>query len=632
MKFSKKQKREAIRIALSAVLLIAAVTVDKLLLPESDKLFSREWLFGLLCYLPAFAVAGGETLASAVSNIFRGQIFDENFLMSVAAVAAFVLGEFTEGVAVMLFSDVGELFESCATGNARGAIDSLAKLCPDKADVVRDGKIVTVPADEVAVGEIIEVGAGRRIAIDGVVEEGNASIDCSSLTGESLPVAVSVGDKVSSGTVNIDGRLRIRTTCTSGASAAAKIVETVEDAAAGKSKTEAFITKFAAWYTPAVCAAAVITAVAFPLILHQPFMTWVYRALSFLVVSCPCALVISVPLTFFGAVGGSAKKGILFKDNSKIELLANMKNVAFDKTGTLTKGVLSVDGIHVSSEDFDGKKLLEYAAAAEFSSLHPLASAITRAYGKTIDSTLLSDIHEIPGRGRSVVYNGKTVAAGNTKLLEDIGVRPEELSDVAGETAVHLAVDGRYVGSITFRDELKPTSAEAISSLEHMGVRTVMLSGDSQAVADRVAGELGISECKASLLPEDKLKELKNLISEGVTGFVGDGINDSPSLARADVGFAMGKNGADIAIDAADVVISSDDPIRVPDALRIARKTMRIAKENIVFAIAVKLISLALIGLGIVGMWMAVVADVGVSVVAILNASRMLSKDDKTLG
>ncbi len=628
MKLSKKQKKDALRIAVAALLFVTAVVVDKLFLPDSENLFSFEWLLKLLCYLPAYIIAGGETLADAFSNILRGQIFDENFLMSVASLAAIILGEFTEGVAVMLFANVGELFESCATGNARGAIDSLAKLCPDKADVVRDGKIVTVSADDVEIGEIIEVGAGRRIAIDGVVVDGGASIDCSSLTGESLPVSVGVGDAVSSGTVNIDGRLRIRTTCKASQSAAAKIVATVEDAAAGKSKTEAFITKFAVVYTPAVCIAALVVAVIPPILLKQDFLIWIKRALSFLVVSCPCALVISVPLTFFGAVGASAKKGILFKDNSKIEKLTEIKNIAFDKTGTLTKGFLSVSEI-LPADGTDKDKLLQYAAAAEFSSLHPLASAISRAYGKSVDENSLSDIRELPGRGRSALYNGKNIAAGNKKLLDELGVDAKIPADAEGCTAVHVAYDGKYVGSITFRDELKPTSKQAISELNRLNVRTVMLSGDSQKVADNVAAELGISECRAALLPEGKLEALKKLIEDGGCGFVGDGINDSPALARSDVGFAMGKNGADIAIDAADVVISSDDPMRVADAVAISRKTMKIAKENIIFALGVKLLILLLIVFGIASMWFAVFGDVGVSVIAILNSMRMLGNENK---
>lgn len=629
LKMSKKQRRDACRLLVSLVLLIAAKIVDALFLPSDAPLFSLWYLVTLAIYLPAYICAGGKTLVEAASNISRGQIFDENFLMSIASLAALVLGEFTEGVAVMLFAGVGNLFESYATGNARGAIEALSELCPDKADVLRDGALMSVAADEVEVGEIIEVGAGRRIALDGIVEEGSASIDCSALTGESLPISVGVGDSVRSGTVNLDGRLRIRTTALASMSAAARIVATVEDAAAGKSKTEAFISKFAAIYTPAVCAAALVVAILPPIVLDQPFMTWIYRALSFLVVSCPCALVISVPLTFFGAVGGSAKRGILFKDNSKIELLADLGTVAFDKTGTLTEGRLTVCGISIADGDFDADKALEYASAAEYSSIHPIAQAISEGFGGRVDTNQLSDIVELPGRGRSVTYKGRKVALGNKKLMDEMSVIIPDRSKNIGTTSVYLAVDGRYVGSLSFADKIRQSSKDAVERLHKLGVKCVMLSGDNNAVVKSVADSLGMDECIGELLPEDKLEVLKGLIENGSCGFVGDGINDSPALARADVGFAMGGKGSDIAVDAADVVISSDDPARVPDAIGVARKTMRIAKENIVFALGIKLLAIVLITLGLADMWMAVVADVGVSIAAILNASRMLSRDRK---
>lgn len=612
------------RLFVSALLFAAALLVDHLFLPDDAALFSKMWLLGLLVYLPAFVFAGGKTIAEAASNLTRGQIFDENFLMSVAALAALVLGEFTEGVAVMLFAGIGELFESYATSNARGAIDSLAELCPDKAELLVDGALVTVSADEVKVGDIFEVGAGRRIALDGVVEDGSASVDSSSLTGESLPISVGVGDSVSSGTVNLDGRLRIRATAPASESAAARIVATVEDAASGKSKTEAFISRFAAIYTPAVCAAALAVAVLPPLLFNGSFKVWIYRALSFLVVSCPCALVISVPLTFFGAVGASAKKGILFKDNSKIETLSKLTTVAFDKTGTLTEGRPTLERVDIFDNGFTEEKLLEFAAAAEYSSIHPLARAIIER-APAFAGENVSELVEHPGLGRTAVYRGHALALGNEKLMSSVGAKfPEFGCDGVG-TSVCLAVDGNLVGRIYFADRLKGSSRNAIDSLRTLGIKTVMLSGDSKAVATSVAKELSIDEALGELLPEEKLDALKGLIEKGKTGFVGDGINDSPALARADVGFAMGAHGSDAAIDAADVVISSDDPLRVPDAVRVARKTMRIARENIVFAIGVKLLAIALIGFGVVGMWMAVIADVGVSVVAILNSMRMLS-------
>lgn len=628
MKLSKRQKKDALRIGISLILLILGLILSHFLV-KSDEISvgSAGYLISLACILPAFLVAGYKTLISAVSGLFRGQMFDEDLLMSVASVAAVIMGEFLEGVAVMLFSQVGNLFEDYATGNARGAVAQLAKLCPDTVNVIRDGQTVTLPSDEVQVGDLFVVGAGERIALDGRVEEGSASLDCSSMTGEGLPVEVTVGDEVTSGTINQDGMLKIRALRTADQSGAARIIAMVEDAAMKKSKTEAFISKFAVWYTPLVVIGALIVAILPPFIVGnlswECFREWIYRALNFLVISCPCALVISVPLTFFGSVGGSAKRGILFKDNSKLETLAKVQTVAFDKTGTLTKGQPCVDKI--LPVGVSENELLTLCAAAELSSIHPLAVAILNAAGKgAFDPADVDEISEIRGKGRRAIYRGQTVIVGNAAFLRQESVEIPADHQNLSTTAVYCARNGEYIGALTFVDQIKPESKSAIEGLKKRGVRTVMLSGDSERAANETATALGIDDCRASLLPGDKVHALEEFLGKGVTAFVGDGINDSPSLARADIGFAMGSNGSDAAIEAADVVLVGDNPRKVEQSIRIASRTMSIAKENIVFALGIKLLVLILSVLGLANMWMAVFADVGVSVLAILNAMRTL--------
>ncbi|MGM9637478.1 MAG: heavy metal translocating P-type ATPase [Eubacteriales bacterium] len=628
MKLSKHQKKDALRIGISLILLISGLILSHFLV-KSEKIpvGSAGYFLSLACILPAFLVAGYKTLASAVGGLFRGQMFDEDLLMSVASVAAVIMGEFLEGVAVMLFSQVGNLFEDYATGNARGAVAQLAKLCPDTVNLIRDGQTVTVPSDEVQAGDLFVVGAGERIPVDGRVEEGSASLDCSSMTGEGLPVEVTVGNEVTSGTINLDGMLKIRALRTADQSGAARIIAMVEDAAMKKSKTEAFISKFAVWYTPLVVIGALIVAVLPPFVLGNLswgcFREWIYRALNFLVISCPCALVISVPLTFFGSVGGSAKRGILFKDNSKLETLAKVQTVAFDKTGTLTKGQPCVDKI--LPVGVSENELLTLCAAAELSSIHPLSAAILNAAGEgAFDPADVDEISEIRGRGRRAIYRWQTVIVGNAAFLQDESVKiPEEHQNLP-TTAVYCARNGEYIGALTFVDQIKPESKSAIEGLKKRGIRTVMLSGDSERAANEAATALGIDDCRASLLPGDKVYALEEFLGKGVTAFVGDGINDSPSLARADIGFAMGSNGSDAAIEAADVVLVGDNPCKVEQSIRIASRTMAIAKENIVFALGVKLLVLILSVLGLANMWMAVFADVGVSVLAILNAMRTL--------
>ncbi|MGM9680244.1 MAG: heavy metal translocating P-type ATPase [Eubacteriales bacterium] len=628
MKLSKRQKKDALRIGISLILLILGLILSRLLVGDGDtSVGSAGYFISLACFLPAFLVAGYKTLASAVGGLLRGQMFDENLLMSVASVAAVVMGEFLEGVAVMLFSQVGNLFEDYATGNARGAVAQLAKLCPDTVNLIRDGETVTVPSEQVEPGDLFVVGAGERIALDGKVEEGSASLDCSSMTGESLPVEVAVGDEVTSGTINLDGMLKIRALRTAEQSGAARTIAMVEDAAMKKSKTEAFISKFALWYTPLVVIGALIVALLPPFIVGDLtwgcFREWIYRALNFLVISCPCALVISVPLTFFGSVGGSAKRGILFKDNSKLETLAKVQTVAFDKTGTLTKGQPCVDRILPAG--VGEQELLTLCAAAEWSSIHPLALAIQTAAGKdAFDPADVGEIHEVRGRGRKILYRGQTVIAGNAAFLLEESVEIPEDHQNLSTTAVYCARGGEYIGALTFVDQVKTESKAAIEELKNRGIRTVMLSGDSERAAKETAAALGIDDCRASLMPGDKVHALEEFIGSGVTAFVGDGINDSPSLARADIGFAMGSSGSDAAIEAADVVLVGDNPRKVAQSIRIACRTMSIAKENIVFALGVKLLVLILSVLGLANMWMAVFADVGVSVLAILNAMRTL--------
>jgi Cd2+/Zn2+-exporting ATPase len=620
---TKKQKKDLYAVFLSAGLLILAVLVDHFLISRLQ--LGTVWgaVLSRAIYLPAFLVAGWNTLAQAGSNILRGQIFDENFLMSIASIAAIALGECTEGVAVMLFSLVGNIFESYAVGNARGAVAALAKLCPDEVNVLRNGEVKTVPSEQVSVGEIFVVGAGERIALDGTVVEGSAALDCSSMTGESLPVDVSVGSSVLSGTINTNGMLKIRADKTAACSGAARTMAMVEDAALRKSKTEAFITKFALWYTPCVVVIALLFGVIGCILDPASWHTWIYRALSFLVVSCPCAIVISVPLTFFGSVGGAAKMGILFKDNSKLETLSKVKNIAFDKTGTLTVGKPVIDAIVPVGKSRE--ELLFYAASAELSSTHPLSLAILEAYGQKVEEDRISELLEIPGKGRRALVDQKVVGVGNRKLLEELSVSiPDDCQPET--TCVYVAVDGCFAGYFTFTDQIKDSSKAAIQSLTDSGIRTVMLSGDSERGASAVAQKLGMTEWHGSLLPEEKLTILEKLIQQDVTAFVGDGINDSPALARADIGFAMGTGGSDAAVAAADVVLVGDDPLNVGKALRISKKTVRVANQNILFSLAVKILIMILCALGLASMWLAVVGDVGVCVLAILNSMRTLER------
>lgn len=614
MKLTKRQKRELFKIILAALLLVAAMVITHLI--------DLPWWASLLIFLPAFLLSGGETLFDAARNIARGQLFDEHFLMSIAGICAMILGEHAEGVAVMLFSEIGELFESYAVGNARKSVEALAELCPDTVKLWQDGEFIEVAAEKAKAGDLFLVGAGGRIALDGIVEEGDATLDCSALTGESIPREVSVGSEVSSGTINLSGMLKIRATKAANESSAARILAMVEDASSKKAHTETFITRFARVYTPIVVGAAVLLSVIPPLFTGYNFLEWIHRALTFLVISCPCALVISVPLTFFGTIGGSARRGILFKDNRAIESLSTATVAAFDKTGTLTKGKFALSGIF-PAEGIDKDVLISSAAAAEYSSSHPIALAILSAH-PIADDSLISHLTEIRGKGRTCILNSAKIAAGNRALMADEGVSIPEGED--STTVVHVAKDGQYLGYLILEDTIKDESPIAIASLRSAGVSTVMLSGDNRNGAERVAAELSISRYKWGLLPEEKLSALDELASEsrGSLIFVGDGINDAPALARADVGIAMGGIGSDAAIEAADVVLVNDDPRKVADALRISRKAMVIARQNIIFSLGVKGLVLLLSALGITGMWLAVFADVGVSVIAILNAMRTL--------
>lgn len=626
MKLSKSQKKELFKIIAGALLLAVALLLSKLL-PLN------RWV-ELLIFLPAFLICGGETLLDACRNIARGQVFDEHFLMSVAGVCALILGEHAEAVAVMLFAEIGEFFESYAVGNARRSVEALAELCPDTVQLWQEGAFVEVPAEKAKAGDLILVGAGSRIALDGIVEEGEATLDCSALTGESVPREVTVGSEVSSGTINLSGMLKIRASKPAAESSAARILSMVEDASSQKARTETFITRFARVYTPVVVGAALLLAVIPPLLTGFHFSQWIHRALTFLVISCPCALVISVPLTFFGTIGGSAKRGILFKDNRAIESLSKASVAAFDKTGTLTKGQFALIDI-CPAENLEGKdpealkrELLTCAAAAEYSSTHPIAQALLAACSLPEDA-VVNHLTELRGKGRTCTYNGAHIAAGNRKLMADEGI---DLPDRADQTTVvHVAKDGVYLGSLMLADAIKQESPAAIAALRQAGVSTVMLSGDNQNGAQRVAAELSISRYKWGLLPEEKLTALDELSAEqsknkaGGVIFVGDGINDAPALARADAGIAMGGIGSDAAIEAADVVLVNDDPRKVAEAVIISRKAMRIARENIIFALGIKLLVLILSALGITGMWLAVFADVGVSVIAILNAMRTLN-------
>ena len=615
---SKKQKKVLIRIIASAVLMALI------------ELLSLEGYFRQGLYLIAYLVIGYDILKKSWKGIRNRQVFDENFLMAVATLGAILLGDYKEGVAVMLFYQIGELFQSYAVGKSRRNISELMDIRPDYANVEQDSKLERVDPDEVEIGTVIVVQPGEKIPIDGVIIEGKASLNTSALTGESLPREAKEGDEVISGCINMSGVLKIKTTREFGESTVSKILDLVENSSSKKSKSENFISKFARYYTPAVCYGALALAIAPPLVrivmgIPAEWGDWIYRALTFLVISCPCALVISIPLSFFAGIGGASNVGVLVKGSNYLETLAQTKYVVFDKTGTLTKGVFEVAGIH--HNEMEDKKLLEYAALAESFSSHPISRSLREAYGKPIDQSRVSDVEEISGNGVLAKVDGISVAAGNTKLMKRLNIPFQECHQVG--TVVHMAINGAYAGHILISDVVKPTSVQAIHDLKKTGIRkTVMLTGDSDKVARQVADSLGVDQVFSELLPGDKVEKVEELLgSKGPKeklAFVGDGINDAPVLSRADIGIAMGALGSDAAIEAADIVLMDDDPMKIVKAIRIARKCIRIVYENIYFAIGIKVICLILGALGIANMWFAIFADVGVMVIAVLNAIRAL--------
>ena len=581
-------------------------------------------------FMIPYLIIGYDILKKAFKGIRNKQVFDENFLMAVATIGAILLGDYTEGTAVMLFYQIGELFQSYAVGKSRRNISELMDIRPDYANVENNGQLEQVDPDEVAIGTIIVVQPGEKVPIDGVITEGTSTLNTSALTGESLPRSAKVGDEVISGCINMTGLLKIRTTKEFGESTVSKILELVENSSSRKSKSENFISKFAKYYTPAVCYGALALALLPPillLIMGKPAMwgDWIYRALTFLVISCPCALVISIPLSFFAGIGGASNQGVLVKGSNYLETLAQTKYVVFDKTGTMTQGVFEVSGIH--HNEMSDEKLLEYAALAECSSSHPISKSLQKAYGKPVDRNRVTDIEEISGNGVIAKVDGVSVAAGNAKLMKKLGVTYQECHHVG--TVVHMAVDGRYAGHILISDIIKPHAKEAIAELKKAGIsKTVMLTGDSRRVADQVATELDIDEVYSELLPADKVTKVEELLDKKTAkeklAFVGDGINDAPVLSRADIGIAMGALGSDAAIEAADIVLMDDDPLKISKAIKIARKCIRIVYENIYFAIGIKVLCLILGAIGIANMWMAIFADVGVMIIAVLNAIRAL--------
>ena len=621
---NRKQKKMLARILTAAAMLIAL------------KLIPVTGVLQLALYLAAYLVIGYDILKKAWRGILNRQVFDENFLMAVATVGAFALaivsrsGDYVEAIAVMLFYQIGELFQSYAVGKSRRNISALMDIRPDYANIERDGQLEKVDPDEVEIGSVIVVQPGEKVPLDGVILSGASSLNTSALTGESLPRDAKTGDEVISGCINMTGVLRIQTTKAFGESTVSKILELVEDSSSHKSKSENFISKFARVYTPAVCYGALALAVLPPvvrLMLGHPaqWSDWIYRALTFLVISCPCALVISIPLSFFAGIGGASKEGVLIKGSNYLETLSQVKTVVFDKTGTLTQGVFEVSGVHHS--EMENEKLLEYAALAECASSHPISKSLQRAYGKAIDRDRVRDIQEISGKGVSAVVDGHAVLAGNDKLMALRGIPFIGCHSVG--TIIHIAIDGQYAGHIVISDVVKPHAKEAIERLKHAGVeKTVMLTGDSRRVADQVAGALGVDEVHSELLPADKVAQVEKLLAgkggRDKLAFVGDGINDAPVLSRADIGIAMGAMGSDAAIEAADVVLMDDDPLKIAKAIRISRKCIGIVYQNIVFALAVKFACLALGALGLANMWAAIFADVGVMVLAVLNAIRAL--------
>ena len=621
---NKKQKKMLVRIIIS---LILVVVFSGLPIDEHQK-FGTYLRFGL--FMIPYLIIGHDILKKALKGIRNKQVFDENFLMAVATIGAILLGDYTEGTAVMLFYQIGELFQGYAVGKSRRNISELMDIRPDYANVEQDGKLEQVDPDEVEIGTIIVVQPGEKVPIDGVITEGTSTLNTSALTGESLPRNAKVGDEVISGCINMTGVLKICTTKEFGESTVSKILELVENSSSRKSKSENFISKFAKYYTPAVCYGALALAIIPPivlLIMGKPAMwgDWIYRALTFLVISCPCALVISIPLSFFAGIGGASNQGVLVKGSNYLETLAQTKYVVFDKTGTMTQGVFEVSGIH--HNEMADEKLIEYAALAECSSSHPISKSLQKAYGKPIDRNRVTDIEEISGNGVIAKVDGVSIAAGNAKLMKRLGISYQECHHVG--TVVHMAVDGKYAGHILISDIVKPHAKEAIAELKKAGItKTVMLTGDSKRVADQVAADLGIQEVYSELLPADKVSKVEELLSKKTEkeklAFVGDGINDAPVLSRADIGIAMGALGSDAAIEAADIVLMDDDPLKISKAIKIARKCIRIVYENIYFAIGIKVLCLILGALGIANMWMAIFADVGVMIIAVLNAIRSL--------
>lgn len=620
----KKQKKMLIRIIISAVMLVALNLIPVTGWPR------------MLLYMVAYLIIGYDILRKAGKGILNGQVFDENFLMAIATVGAIALalyeksGDYNEAIAVMLFYQIGELFQSYAVGKSRRNISALMDIRPDYANIERGGVLEKVDPDEVGIGSTIIVQPGEKVPIDGIIIEGTSSLNTSALTGESLPREAGAGDEIISGCINMTGVLKIQTTKEFGESTVSRILELVEESSSRKSKSENFISKFARVYTPAVCIAALLLAVLPPIVslmTGRPagWENWIYRALIFLVISCPCALVISIPLSFFAGIGGASKEGILIKGSNYMETLSKTKIVVFDKTGTLTRGVFEVNGIHHSQ--MDDAKLLEYAALAECSSSHPISKSLQKAYGKEIDRSRVTDIEEISGHGLTAKVDGRTVAVGNTKLMEQLGIPYENCHSIG--TIIHIAVDNAYAGHIVISDIEKPNAKEAIAALKKAGVeKTVMLTGDAKRVAEKVAAELGVNEVHSELLPADKVTEVEKLLKDKAPkaklAFVGDGINDAPVLSRADIGIAMGAMGSDAAIEAADVVLMDDDPMKIAKGIKISRKCLSIVYQNIVFALVIKFACLGLGALGIANMWFAIFADVGVMIIAVLNAIRAL--------
>ena len=619
---NKKQKKMLLRILITSAMLVVLQILPLTGVAE------------LIAYLAAYLVIGYDILKKAGKGVLNGRAFDENFLMTVATLGAFFLavwtksGEYLEGIAVMLFYQIGELFQSYAVGKSRKNITALMDIRPDYANIEADGKLEQVDPDEVSIGSIIVVQPGEKVPLDGVVVSGNASLNTSALTGESLPRDVKEGDEIISGCINMNGVLKVRTTKEFGDSTVSKILDLVENASSRKSRSEAFISRFAKVYTPAVCIAALALGILIPvgrlvLGMDAQWVSWIYRALTFLVVSCPCALVISIPLSFFAGIGCASKEGVLIKGSNYLEALSQSKCVVFDKTGTLTKGVFQVTGVHHNA--LEEAQILEYAALAECASSHPISKSLQKAYGKEIDRSRVSDIEEISGHGILATVDGHRVAAGNGKLMAKLGVEYHDCHSVG--TIIHMAIDGTYAGHIVISDVIKPHAKQAMEALKKAGVeKTVMLTGDAKKVADQVAAELGVDEVRSELLPGDKVAEVEKLLSEknGVVAFVGDGINDAPVLTRADIGIAMGAMGSDAAIEAADVVLMDDDPMQIVKAIKISRKCLGIVRQNIVLSLVVKFACLALTAVGMANMWAAIFADVGVMILAVLNAIRAL--------